>query len=300
MADISEILSNLGYRLTDTGREFRTTPLYRESDNPSVLAINKESGRWVDYGTNISGDLSKLVQLTLNLASVNEAETILNNKYQFNFNQPTQIQKTRIKVAKIFPPEDLKPIHDYWIKRGIGAEIIESFGGGFCERGKLEGRYVFPIFTSKKEIIGFAGRDVSNKRLSKWKLIGTKDEWKYPLFLNYNDILSAKSVFLVESIGDCLSLFQAGIKNVIVLFGVFLNSNILSLLIKLDCNKIYISTNNDDGGSGAGNSAAVEIQRKLLKHFDREQVIIKIPKAKDFNKMLLDEGAGAIKEFCEV
>ena len=44
MDNLREILESLGYTLFDFGREYRARPLYRDSDNNTVLKINKKSG----------------------------------------------------------------------------------------------------------------------------------------------------------------------------------------------------------------------------------------------------------------
>ncbi len=42
---VRQILTDIGYTLTDHGREFRTRPLYRDSGNDNVLRIWKNSGQ---------------------------------------------------------------------------------------------------------------------------------------------------------------------------------------------------------------------------------------------------------------
>jgi hypothetical protein len=46
--DVRQVLNNIGYTyLQDYGKEFRTIPLYRSSDNRSSLCIKKFNGRVV-------------------------------------------------------------------------------------------------------------------------------------------------------------------------------------------------------------------------------------------------------------
>ncbi len=42
--NIHQILTSMGYSLKDFGREYRTKPIYRDSDNDTVLRIYKDSG----------------------------------------------------------------------------------------------------------------------------------------------------------------------------------------------------------------------------------------------------------------
>ena len=46
---IEDILREIGYELLDRGSSFRAKPLYRESDSPDVLSIDKETGVWFDH-----------------------------------------------------------------------------------------------------------------------------------------------------------------------------------------------------------------------------------------------------------
>ena len=54
-----------------------------------------------------------------------------------------------------------------------------------------------------------------------------------------------KEVILVESIGDALALYEQGIKNVLVMFGLSVNTNIINYLNSKRIDRIFISTNND-------------------------------------------------------
>jgi len=98
-----------------------------------------------------------------------------------------------------------------------------------------------------------------------------------------------KEIFLVESIGDCLALWDAKINNVIVTFGLEVSVAILNLLLKIDPNKIYISFNNDIKKNEAGNKAAEKAKNKLLRYFDSKQIDIKLPTKKDFGEMSVQE-----------
>ena len=78
--NIYQILTNIGYSLKDYGREYRTKPLYRESDNDTVLRIYKDTGFWVDFKENISGDFPSLIKKRLKLESEDQAKVWLKEK----------------------------------------------------------------------------------------------------------------------------------------------------------------------------------------------------------------------------
>lgn len=288
--NVYQILTDLGYSLKDYGKEFRTKPLYRDSDNDTVLRIYKDTGKWFDFKQNISGDLNSLVKLTLKLEDPGQAAEWLKNK-NFNPNIARIVDKPLIKETKKFELDLLDKLerdHAYWINRGVTESTIEIFKGGIASSGKMKNRYVFPIF-DESNIIGFSGRDITNKSKIKWKHIGEKNDFLYPLSVNRNYIENNKEIILVESIGDMLNLWQAEVRNVIVTFGVNLSLKILNYMLRIDARKIYISLNNDSNNNLVGNKAAEKIYSKLTRYFDKQQLIIKLPTKKDFGEMTKQE-----------
>tara|TARA_Y100000310_G_scaffold343375_1_gene450705 strand:+ start:10221 stop:11132 length:912 start_codon:yes stop_codon:yes gene_type:complete len=285
---IKAILTDIGYDLRDYGKEFRARPIYRDSDNNTVLRIKKDTGRWVDFKEGISGNLEDLVRLSLNLSSPKEAKEYLDSKIDLS---SIKILKPLVTEAKILPTKFLDKIKKnnfYWNRRGISNETLDLFEGGICENGKMMGRYIFPIYNSRRKLIGVSGRDVYQNFRSnrpKWKHIGNKMNWKYPSQVNDDILSSKKKVILIESIGDMLSLWESGIKNTLVTFGLDVPPAVLSSLLRLDPNEVIVSFNNDQGHNFAGNKAAKKAKNKLLSHFDETQVKIALPTKNDFGDM---------------
>jgi 5S rRNA maturation endonuclease (ribonuclease M5) len=289
--NVYQILTDLGYKLKDYGKEYRAKPLYRESDNDTVLKIYKDSGHWFDFKENISGDFTSLINITLKLEDPDKAKEWLKNK-NFTFYKPAEYEKPKLKSVKKFDVEILSKLeidHSYWNKRGIQDETLSVFKGGVARNGKMKNRYVFPIFNYSKDLIGFSGRDITNTSKIKWKHLGEKNDFLYPLFLNSKEIEKDKEIILVESIGDMLSLYQAGIKNVLVTFGTSLSLSILNYCLKTDVKKIYISLNNDSNKNNAGNIAAEKTYARLKRYFDDKQLKISLPTKKDFGEMNKEE-----------
>ena len=290
---IRDILTDIGYNLSDQGKYFRTKPLYRDSSSATVLSIRKSDGIWKDFREDIGGTLEDLVRLTLRLKSKSDTTKWLANKGLDGTHIPKTVE-VRVDQTKIFKNEllyKLEKNHTYWERRGISKDTIDLFGGGVTFTGKMAYRYVFPIFNSKNQIIGFAGRDINPDQgesakffRPKWKLIGDKSKWRFPLAVNHKIIREKREAILVESIGDMLSLWENGIKNCIVTFGVTLSPDTLSLLTRLDPDRIFLSFNNDAQNNGAGNKGAYQAKKKLLNFFDEDQITIRLPEGhNDFN-----------------
>jgi DNA primase len=149
----------------------------------------------------------------------------------------------------------------------------------------MKGRYVFPIFDDRDDLIGFSGRLINpSDTLPKWKHVGQKKNFIFP-FRATEHIQKTKTVMIVESIGDCLKLMECGVNNVLVSFGVSLSPRIIQHLLRLDVNRIVISLNNDEDNGLVGNLAAQEYKEELMNFFDEHQLAIALPTAKDFGEM---------------
>jgi len=297
MDDLIDILHKLGYtNLKDTGGVYRTKPLYRDSGNSTILCIFKDSGYFKDHGREeFKGPLEELVRLTLNLKDRKEAAQWLGRDYKkvkSSFTKSVQY----INNDNIFDDENLSLIinnHSYWKSRGISESILKNFKCGIdngVEGGKMQNRYVFPIFDQNSRIIGLSGRKLEkDSKRPKWIHYGSKSKWIYPAFLNHDELKESKEIILVESIGDMLSLWEAGITNCLVLFGVNLSDAILYYLLKIKAKKILISLNNDGGENKAGNLGAIKILETLEYYFGKKIAKIRLPTKNDFNEMTKSE-----------
>ena len=95
---IRDILTSIGYNLSDHGGEFRARPIYRDSDNNTVLRIKKSNGRWVDFKTSQTGNFLELVKISLGLESQKEARKYVDEEF------PISEVKTKIYRPKISQP----------------------------------------------------------------------------------------------------------------------------------------------------------------------------------------------------
>lgn len=287
MTSVQDVLSNIGYELRDCGKFYRAKPLYRESNNNTSLSVDKETGNWKDFSTQQYGSLRQLVKITLGISSEEDL-----TKY-FNGFTPSTVRKTvEIEQQKTFSKDlliKLRKDYSYWNARGVSNEILELLQGGVADNGKMANRFVFPIFNEKDEIVGFSGRDLTGFSPIKWKTISSKSNWCYPLKINKEIIIKSKQVVILESAGDFLNLWEAGVKNGLVVFGVELSPQFISNLIRLDVNQIILALNNDFGNNDVGNKAAEKAKEKLLNYFDEGQIKIALPEKKDFGEMSHEE-----------
>jgi len=219
-----------------------------------------------------------------------------------NNNDPCieSIRTPKMESDQFFDHDEVKtllPHYDFYNKKGISSEILEIYRSGFSMSGKMNGRFVFPIFDENKKVIGISGRHLlwkPNAAAPKWKHIGRKGNWIYPINLQSEDdnifkktIEEKRSIILVEGIGDSLALSQQGYYNHLVVFGLEISSKQLSYLMALSVDEVVVSTNNDaDKTDNRGLQAAIKIFLKLIKYIDIDKVKIKLPICKDFGEML--------------
>jgi len=290
--NVKDILLDLGYsNIVEGPRDYRMRPIYRESDNNTVLSVKKDTGRFIDFSKGISGSIEDLIKLSLNLKNVEDVKKWVSQR---NISiDKKEVERPTINTQKTFDREmllKLKKDHSYWINRGIPEDVVSQFEGGVASSGKMAGRYVFPIFNKYDQIVGFSGRDILGRsEVPKWKHIGNKSFWCFPAKLTLKAIKSKKEVFIVESIGDALALYNAGIDNFIVSFGLEISTAIINFLLKVDVSKIRICFNDDSENNSAGNEASEKAYNKLTKFFDRNQVVINLPSKNDFGEMTTEE-----------
>lgn len=288
---VVQILSDLGYRLRSDGNGWRSRALYRNGQSQNSLKINP-NGTFIDFPTGDTGSLYQLVALTIGQSKAKNYFSKIETPSVTSFED----DKGEILFMKNIDKKiltELLPRHSYWVDRGISLDLIKKFKGGEMHtKGRFKGRYVFPIFDAKEDILGLSGRLLhrpNNDLTPKWKHYNGKTRWKYPLFLNYSVIKNKKSVIIVESIGDCLSLMEMGINNVIVSFGLDVSYDMINLFLRYNLEKIYIAFNNDKNQTG--NQAAEKMKNKIGRLFPPRTVNIALPDqvGEDFNSLLLKD-----------
>ena len=283
--DFQGILESIGYNLIDCGDHWRTQALYRDGDNQTAVKIYKNTGVWMDFVENKgSKPFEALVKLTVKDSK--DLSDILGNVKSQNIT--TYSKKEKIHMEKIYPKDSLDklfPNYNFYLKRKISESTQKAFNVGLAGVGKMYRRMVFPIYDEHHQIIGFSGRKVDeNNNYPKWKHIGRRNNWVYPAFNKdagtNEEIELKKEVILVESIGDAMALYEQGIKNVLVMFGLSVNSHIINYLNSKSINRIFISTNNDrNGRENRGFTAAIKTFIKLSAYFDLDRLIVKFPTA---------------------
>jgi hypothetical protein len=294
---IKDCLINLGYKLNDRGPYWQTSAIFRNGDNSTAIQIYKNSGVWKDHvqGSRFS-PLKRLVEITLGTNDKNVIKKYLEEE-DVGLHYKKIESKEKIEMEEIYPEECLSkllPHYKFYNDKGISDEILSNLKGGFATSGKLNKRFIFPIYNEFSQIYGFSGRDMTSiQGRPKWKHIGKKKSWIYPLYNNpkvTKDIQDRKEVILVESIGDLLQLNQHGYFNVLVTFGLDVSNKLICSLVSLGVSRIILSLNNDsESPRNRGLEGSIKNYLKLLNYFESYRILICLPTAKDFGEMSSDD-----------
>ncbi len=193
---------------------------------------------------------------------------------------------------------------DYFQKRNIKVQTMRAFGLGYALNGwenlvsflkqknidlekalqlgligrnkdgrvydKLAGRIIFPIFSPNGRVVAFAGRklredDTGGKYInSPESIIYVKGRVLYGLSFAKDEIRKLDKAIIVEGYMDLISLYQAGIKNVVAVSGTALTDDQAQLLSRYTKNAVLLFDADTAGISASMRS----IEILLRKDFD--------------------------------
>lgn len=156
---------------------------------------------------------------------------------------------------------------EYYIRRGYSADILNLFDVGEClaDNQPMSGRVVVPIYDEDYNYVGCVGRSIKEHINPKW--LHSKNFTKnvlYGMNLAKDNILSKRTVAIVEGQGDVWRAFEAGLNITVGIFGCSLNDDQLILLEQSGALNAIILTDQDE----AGNKAAEQIIHKCGRRFN--------------------------------
>ncbi len=155
---------------------------------------------------------------------------------------------------------------------------------------KFRHRIIYPIFSPNGRVIAFGGRtlekrdDIAKYLNSPESPIYSKRKSLYGLFQSKEDIRKLDRAILVEGYMDLISLYQAGIKNVVASSGTSLTDEQVQLLSRFTKNIIILFD-----ADPAGQKASIRSIEILLKqNFDVK--VITLPQGEDPDSFINKSG----------
>lgn len=163
-------------------------------------------------------------------------------------NNPTLITRDVVRSRLKIPAQ-------YYLDRNFSPDILSEFDVGLCDNPKAEmyNRIVFPVYDDTDTyMIGCVGRTICEDP-RKWKNQAgfNKSSYLYNIGKALPYIKKTKSVIVCEGQGDVMRMFEAGIKNVVGLFGCSLSESQEFLIQRTGALTLYILTDEDEAGKKA-------------------------------------------------
>jgi DNA primase len=126
------------------------------------------------------------------------------------------------------------------LKKGYKSEYLEKVGLVKSKDDRqfdfFRGRVMFPIHSVSGRVLGFGGRTLfTDKKIAKYfnspeSIIYNKSEILYGLHFGKGDIVKYDNCFLCEGYTDVISMYQAGIQNVVSSSGTSLTKEQIKLV----------------------------------------------------------------------
>jgi DNA primase len=219
---------------------------------------------------------------------------------------------------------------NYFQKRNLKVQTMRAFGLGYAHNGwenlvnflkeknidlekalqlgligrnndgrvydKLAGRIIFPIFSPNGRVVAFAGRklredDSGGKYInSPESIIYVKGRILYGLSHAKDDIRKLDKAIIVEGYMDLISLYQAGVKNVVAVSGTALTDDQAQLLSRYTKNVVLLFD-----ADAAGIKASMRSIEILLKR-DFDVKISTLPRGEDPDSYVTKFGKDAFDD----
>lgn len=223
-----------------------------------------------------------------------------------------------------------KPALDYLTQRGISDKMIKTFGLGYSLPGwdsllqqakrdsisvdilrksgliiprsesgyydRFRGRFMVPIVNLYKKVLGFGGR-IIGKETDQPKYINSpespiyhKGNVLFGLFQCRQSIREKDQAIFVEGYTDLISLFQAGVKNVVATSGTALTQNQARLIRRYTENVLLLYDADNAGSTAAMRGADIFLDEGI------EVNIVTLPPGEDPDSFIRKNGLPKFNE----
>lgn len=208
-----------------------------------------------------------------------------------------------------YSPDSFDAFYNQAIKDSYNAEILLKAGLIKEKNGKyfdfFRDRVMFPIFNVSGKVVAFGGRILSatksdNPNIYQPKYINTsetdvyhKSQILYGIAQAKADIRKQDVCYLVEGYTDVISLYQAGIKNVVASSGTALTKEQVQLVKRFSQNMVILYD-----GDAAGIKAALRGLDIVLEQ-DMNVKLVLLPNDEDPDSFVKKNGTDATLAFIE-
>ena len=200
-----------------------------------------------------------------------------------------------------YAPDGKTPFTEAAQKQGYRIEYLEKTGLTIKRedwmRDRFAGRVIFPIHSLAGRVIAFGGRILKeDKKTAKYlnspeSEIYHKSRVLYGIFQAKRDITRLDKCYLVEGYTDVLSMYQAGIENVVASSGTALTSDQIRMVRRFTQNMTIIYD-----GDEAGIKASLRGIDLVLEEGMNVKVLL-LPDGEDPDSYAKKQGASAFLDY---
>lgn len=308
-AKIPQILDFFGVKPYRSGNLLVCNCPIHNGDNTTAFNVNNDTsseycGRWFcntagchkQFGGDILGLLRGLASTKADISFtevINLAATFCGIERIDYISDAFNDLLLRDSVKKMGPSREevrqklIRPA-DFYIQRGFSQQILDEFDVGVCNDPSKEmyERVVFPVYdVNGKFLVGCVGRTLVNAA-HKWKNQKgfKKSEHLYGYWLAFQAICQSGTLILVEGQGDVIRFHQAGIRNVVGIFGSKLSDTQELLLQKTGVMDVVTVFDRDEAGDKCREDC-----NRLSRLFNVRHIV---PLVDDVGEMSIEEVQG--------
>ncbi len=202
-----------------------------------------------------------------------------------------------------YAPDGRDALIKYLTSQGFKTEEIVEAGLAVSREGKIydkfRDRVMFPIIDVRGNVIGFGGRIMhDNKEINGFKIPKYLNSPETPVFdkgknlfsLNLAKNAKASEIILCEGYMDVISVYQAGIKNIVATLGTAITENQAKLMLRY-ADEILICYDSDEAGTKAALRAI-----DIISGVGGRSRVIRLKNAKDPDEYINKNGIEKFRE----
>ena len=211
--------------------------------------------------------------------------------------------KTLTAYGLGYAPDGRDALIKHLLSKGYSADEIAEAGLAVKRDGqirdKFRDRVMFPIIDVRGNVIGFGGRVMHNqKEINGYTIPKYLNSPETPVFdkgknlfsLNLAKNSSEQDIILCEGYIDVISVYQAGVKNIVATLGTAITEDQARLMLRY-ANEILICYDMDEAGTKAALRAI-----DIISDAGGRSRVIRLKNAKDPDEYIVKNGAEKFKE----
>lgn len=202
-----------------------------------------------------------------------------------------------------YAPDAWDKLARAFLKRGVPEELLIKAGLASTRKNsegvydRFRGRVIIPIADIRGQVVGFGGRVLDD---SKPKYLNTpetilfnKRRLLFGLDRAHRAIQDADYAIIVEGYMDAISVFDAGVHNVVASLGTAFTAEHAKLLLRYTANLVFCY-DSDEAGQKATMRALT-----IVRNTGANVRVIVVPDGKDPDEFIRKHGADAFRELAE-